>query len=139
MRGLTLPVVVATLSLAVAAQAQPAAPAANPAPAQAPAPSAAAPVAAPADPVLARVGGEEIHASDLADAAQSLPEELRGMPPQMLYPMLLDQLVDRRAIVLAARKQGLDKDPAVQKPDGPAPASRCCKTALLAKGDPAPS
>ena len=67
--------------------------------------SAAAPAAA--DPVLARVGTDEIHASELGEAAQSLPEELRGMPPQMLYPMLLDQLVDRHAIVLAARKQGL--------------------------------
>ncbi len=67
------------------------------------------------DPVVAKVGPTELHASDLADAAQTLPEELRGMPPATLYPMLLDQLIDRRIIVLAARKQGLDKDPAVQK------------------------
>ena len=75
----------------------------------------ATPAAAPANPVIARVGGEDIHASDLADAAQSLPEELRNMPPNMLYPMLLDQLVDRKAIVLAARKQGMQTDPAVQR------------------------
>lgn len=67
------------------------------------------------DPVLARVAGEEIRMSDLNDAAAALPEELRGMPPAMLMPMLLDQLVDRRAIVIAARKQGLVNDPAVQK------------------------
>ena len=85
--------------------------------AQAPAPSpAAAPAAAAlADPVVARVGADELHASELADAAQSLPEELRGMPPAMLYPMLLDQLVDRRIIVQAARKQGLEQDPAVRR------------------------
>ena len=34
-----------------------------------------------------------------------LPEELRGMPPQMLYPMLLDQLIDRRAIIIKARAE----------------------------------
>ena len=72
------------------------------------------PVAAP-DPVVAKVGGTEIHGSDLTEAAQTLPEELRGMPQQMLYPMLLDQLVDRRIIVLAARKQNLQNDPAVKK------------------------
>ncbi len=47
------------------------------------------------DPVVAKVG-DEIRLSDLSDAAQALPDELRSMPPQMLYPMLLDQLVDRR-------------------------------------------
>ncbi len=67
------------------------------------------------DPVVAKVGGTEIHAADLNEAAQALPEELRGMPAPMLYPMLLDQLIDRRIIVLSAKKQGLQNDPAVQK------------------------
>ena len=79
-----------------------------------PAPVAAAP-AAPADPVVARVGTDEIHASDLSEAAQTLPEELRGMPAPVLFPMLLDQLVDRRAIVIAARRDGLERDPAVRR------------------------
>lgn len=75
------------------------------------------PVAAPGqpDPVIARVGTDAIHASELSEAAQSLPEELRGMPPTVLYPILLDQLIDRRVVVIAARKQGLDRDPAVQR------------------------
>jgi peptidyl-prolyl cis-trans isomerase C len=80
-----------------------------------PAPAQPSPAPAPnADTVVAKVGGDELRASDLADAAQGLPEELRGLPPSMLYPMLLDQLVDRRVIVLAAKKQGLQNDPAVQ-------------------------
>ena len=77
-----------------------------------------APVGVPSagpDPVVARVAGEEIRASELAEAAQNLPEELRGMPAPVLYPMLIDQLIDRRIIVLTARKQGFDRDPAVQK------------------------
>jgi peptidyl-prolyl cis-trans isomerase C len=128
MRGLILPAAAAATLLAVvpafAQQPAPARPPAPAAPAPAPAPAAnpgaatpptAAAAPAPADPVLARVDGQEIHASDLAEAAQSLPEELRGMPPQMLYPMLLDQMIDRRALVIAGRKQGLENDPAVQK------------------------
>ena len=98
------------------------APAPKPSPAPAPAPApvpgpgrAAAPAKAPGDPVVARVGSDEIHASELSEAAQALPEELRGMPPTSLYPILLDQLVDRQVVVIAARKQGLERDPAVQR------------------------
>jgi peptidyl-prolyl cis-trans isomerase C len=88
--------------------------------AQAPAPrSSPAQAAASAkpvgDPVVARVGTDEIHASELSEAAQALPEELRGMPPTSLYPILLDQLVDRQVVVIAARKQGLERDPSVQR------------------------
>jgi peptidyl-prolyl cis-trans isomerase C len=63
---------------------------------------------------VARVGGQDIHLSDLSSLAQNLPEQLRGMPPQTLYPMLLEQLIDRQAMALYARKQGLDHDPAVE-------------------------
>jgi peptidyl-prolyl cis-trans isomerase C len=66
------------------------------------------------DPVVAKVNGQPIYASDVRDAATSLPPNARSMPPQTLYPMLLDQLIDGRALVDKARKTGLDKDPAVQ-------------------------
>jgi peptidyl-prolyl cis-trans isomerase C len=75
--------------------------------AQAPAP--------PADPVVARVNGGEIRLSDLSEAAQGLPAEMRSMPPAMLFPLLLDQLVDRAAIVELARRRGMEKDPAVAR------------------------
>jgi peptidyl-prolyl cis-trans isomerase C len=55
-----------------------------------------------------------IHYADLADAMQTLPEQLRALPPSMLYPMLLDQLVDRDVIVLQAKKEKLQDDPKVQ-------------------------
>ncbi|MEN9500062.1 MAG: hypothetical protein RIS83_1881 [Pseudomonadota bacterium] len=77
-------------------------------------PSPAAPPTPPGDPVVATVDGEAIRFSDLANAAQELPEELRGAPPQMLYPLLLDQMIAGRAVALAARRAGLDKDEAVR-------------------------
>jgi len=86
----------------------------------------------PADPVVAKVNGQPIHLSDLKDAAQSLPENLRGMPVQSLYPMLLDQLIDGRALVAEARKTGLDKDPAVQR-EVAAAEDRALQTAVLSK------
>jgi len=82
--------------------------AAPPAGATAPAPAKAA------DPVVAKVGDREIHLSDVAQAAQNLPSELRGAPGPVLYPILLNQLVDRELLVLDARKHGIDKQPAVQ-------------------------
>jgi peptidyl-prolyl cis-trans isomerase C len=92
----------------------------DPAPA-ADAPADAAPAAMPAMPmpkpetVVARVNGQDIHFSDVQDAVGTLPEQYRGLPPQMLFPMLIDQLIDRKAVVLLAHKQGLESDPAVVK------------------------
>jgi peptidyl-prolyl cis-trans isomerase C len=106
----------AALALAACALAAPAlaqAPAA--APPSAPPAGAASPQAAPADPVVAKVNGTEIRLSDVAEAAQQLPTEMRSMPPSMLFPLLIDQLVDRAAIVELARKRGLDKEPAVAR------------------------
>jgi len=68
-----------------------------------------------ADPVLAKVNGQAIHFSDLKAAAETLPPQARTMPPQQLYPMLLDQLIDAQALLVEAKKTGLDKDPDVQR------------------------
>ena len=65
--------------------------------------------------MLAKVNGEEIHLSDVQEALGGLPPEYRGMPPQMLYPRILDQLISQKALVVLAKKQGLDQDPAVIK------------------------
>ena len=73
--------------------------------AQAPTPAASA-----ADPVLARVDGQDIRVSDLELEFRRLPEELRNMPPAMLQPLLLDQMITHKAIVNAARARGLDRD-----------------------------
>jgi peptidyl-prolyl cis-trans isomerase C len=78
------------------------------------------------------VNGQPIHLSDLKDAAQALPENLRGLPPQTLFPMLLDQLIDGRALVVEARKTGLDKDPDVQR-QIEAAEDRTLQTAMLSK------
>jgi peptidyl-prolyl cis-trans isomerase C len=83
--------------------------------AAAPAPRAQpVPATPPGDPVVARVDGEPILLSDLAAAARDLPEELRAAPPQMLYPLLLDQLIAGRAVSAAARRAGLDRDDEVR-------------------------
>ncbi|MBV8869788.1 MAG: peptidylprolyl isomerase [Acetobacteraceae bacterium] len=67
------------------------------------------------NPVLARVGDQEIRLSDLRSAAATLPPNLRSMPEQVLYPMLLDRMIDQDALVAEARRTGLDKDPEVKR------------------------
>jgi peptidyl-prolyl cis-trans isomerase C len=80
------------------------------------APAAPAPAATPAeDPVVARVGTAEILRSDVTAAIQELPAQYRAMPEAQLFPMMVDQLVDRLAVAALARSNGLDKDPAVQR------------------------
>ncbi len=102
------------LCVSLAAQgawAQSAAPAAAaPAPGAAPAAS-----PAPADPVIASVNGAPIHLSELSEMSRNLPQQLQNLSPDQLYPILLDQLVDQKAMAIAATKDGLLNDPTVQK------------------------
>lgn len=68
-----------------------------------------------ADPVVAKVNGQEIHLSDVKQAAENVPPQARALPPQQLYPMLLDRLIDAHALLVEAKKMGLEKDPAIQR------------------------
>jgi len=86
----------------------------------------------PADPVIAKVDGQPILLSELQAAAQSLPEAARQMPPQTLYPMLLEQVIDGRALAAEARKKGLDKDPEIRR-QVDAATQRALESALLQK------
>lgn len=84
------------------------------------------------DPVLATVNGAPIHLSDLQEALGTLPPQARSMPPQQLYPLLLDQLIDAQALLVEAQRTGLDKDPVVRKAVKTAQ-DRALESALLNK------
>ena len=73
------------------------------------------PAAAPraSDPVVAIVGTYKIHMSDLQADLQDAPAQVQQLPPNQLYPMLLSQEVDRKAVLVAALKEGLEQNPAV--------------------------
>ncbi|QXM25392.1 peptidylprolyl isomerase [Elioraea tepida] len=72
------------------------------------------PLAPASDPVVARVDGTPIHLSELEEAVRGLPEQFRAMPPQVLYPVMLDQLITQRVLVNAARKLNLQDTPEVR-------------------------
>lgn len=78
-----------------------------------PAAFAQAPATPDANPLVATVDNIQIHLNDLRDAARQLPPQLQQLPPEKLMPMLVNQLVDRKALLIEAQKQDLAKDPTV--------------------------
>ena len=83
-------------------------------PPAAPGADAGAPVQGAADPVVGSVEGHMIFLSDLGEAAKTLPENLRGLPFDTLYPVLLDRMIDHAALVIMARRRGLEENRQVQ-------------------------
>ncbi|WP_133636801.1 peptidylprolyl isomerase [Zavarzinia compransoris] len=83
---------------------------ASPAPADAAAPAAATPAAAE-DPVVAKVGDGVIRRSEVVAAYKTLPEQFAQIPMDAIFTELVQQLVDRKVMALAAAKAGVDKDP----------------------------
>ena len=65
------------------------------------------------DPVVATVDGREIHQSEVVAAAQDLPEQLQQMPMQMIYPVLLDRLIDAHLLSGEAERRNLAEEPEV--------------------------
>ncbi len=63
-----------------------------------------------ADPTVAIVNGDLIRLSDVEMARQRLPEQLRGMPLQALYPTLVNGLIGSKLAAQEARRLGLQKD-----------------------------
>jgi peptidyl-prolyl cis-trans isomerase C len=98
-----------TLTAAPAALAQ------NPAATPQSTPPSTTPTAA-TDPktIVARVDGATITAGDVAAAYEDLPPEYRQMPIGVLYPQLLDQLINRKLMLKAALAQKLDEDEAIR-------------------------
>lgn len=83
------------------------------------APKKAAP-AAPAgaaggNAVVATVNGEAIRLSDVAQAASQIPpEQQQQVGRDQLFQKVVEQLINRKALEAAAKREGLDKKPAVQ-------------------------
>jgi len=66
------------------------------------------------DPLLARVNGEEIRWTDIVESARGLPEQYRSQI-EVIFPALLERLIDVRLIAWAGRQAGLAEDAAVRR------------------------
>lgn len=66
------------------------------------------------DTVVATINGTEIFRTDVEFAAQALPEQMRQVPMEQIYPMLLDRVIDFKLLEVAAEDQKLGDDPEIQ-------------------------
>ncbi len=69
---------------------------------------------APTGPVIARINGKEVHASEFDAFVAQLPAQLQQMPKDKLYPLIVDEMVATKLISAEAEKANLAKDPEVQ-------------------------
>lgn len=89
-------------------------------PAEAPAAAPAAPAAAgdqagkPDDPVAATVNGQPILRSEVLEAINSLPQQYRQMPVEMLVPLMAEQVATARLVAQKGVDAGLQNDPEVK-------------------------
>jgi peptidyl-prolyl cis-trans isomerase C len=67
------------------------------------------------DPVVAVVGGQNILRSDVFAFISGLPEQVRQMPIQTLFPLALEQVVNNHVVTMRANLLDLSEDQEVQK------------------------
>lgn len=67
------------------------------------------------DPVVAVVNGKEIHKSEVSNFTENLPPQVRQAPPEQIFPLVIDQLINSELLSGEARKAGLEEDKDVQK------------------------
>ncbi len=67
------------------------------------------------NPVVASVDGYPIYLQDLGEVMRSLPEQMRQMPFEVLYPALVDRMVDHQSLVIMAKRRGLEENPEVAR------------------------
>src|SRR5215471_18635860 len=70
--------------------------------------------AKPADPVVAKVNGMEIHRSAVEESAKSLPAQYQSQIAQIM-PALIDREIDLTLVSIAADKSNIASDADVQK------------------------
>jgi hypothetical protein len=63
--------------------------------------------------LIATVNDAEIRQADVVSAIQGLPPQIQQMPPQMLLPVVVDQLLLRELILEEANAENLQADPEV--------------------------
>jgi peptidyl-prolyl cis-trans isomerase C len=67
------------------------------------------------DPVVAVVDGAAILRSDLVIVQRTLPPQFQQLPLEVLYPALIERMIDAKLIFEAGRKEKLDADGEVKR------------------------
>ena len=67
------------------------------------------------DPVVATVDGTPIRRSDVEAVQRTLPAQFQQLPIEVLFPAVVERLIDSKLIANAGRKDKLQDDPEVKK------------------------
>lgn len=67
------------------------------------------------DPIVATVDGVAIHKSDVAMVQRTLPPQYQQLPIEVLFPAVIEQLIDAKLVGAAGRKEGLQNDTDLKK------------------------
>ncbi len=69
----------------------------------------------PGNPIVAKVDGKEISRVDVFRYIKMMPAQVQQLPPQAVYPLALEQVVNTRIVQNKAEDAGLENDPEVQQ------------------------
>jgi peptidyl-prolyl cis-trans isomerase C len=72
------------------------------------------PIDTASDPVIAIVDGAPIRRSELATVQRSLPAQFQQLPLEVLFPMLIDRMIDGKLLAQAGRRDNLQNEPDVK-------------------------
>jgi peptidyl-prolyl cis-trans isomerase C len=67
------------------------------------------------DPIVATVDGVAIHKSDVAQMQRNLPPQYQQLPLEVLFPAVIERLIDAKLVAAAGRKEGLQNDVQVKQ------------------------
>ncbi|AGH98198.1 peptidylprolyl isomerase [Micavibrio aeruginosavorus] len=67
------------------------------------------------NPVVAKVAGEDVTRSDVLGFIAALPENMRAMPLDQLFPMAQEQVINNKIVDQKAAGASLEQDPEVVK------------------------
>lgn len=67
------------------------------------------------DPVVAKVNGTNILRSEVLEFIGALPPQMKQLPPETIFPMALEQVINGKIVDLKAGKTDVANDPEVSK------------------------
>jgi peptidyl-prolyl cis-trans isomerase C len=67
------------------------------------------------DPVVATVDGAPIYRSDVVAVQRTLPAQFQQLPIEVLFPAVVERLIDTKLVVNAGRKENLQNDGEVKR------------------------
>jgi peptidyl-prolyl cis-trans isomerase C len=67
------------------------------------------------DPVVATVDGAPIYRSDVIAVQRTLPAQFQQIPIEVLFPAVVERLIDTKLVVNAGRKENLQNDDEVKR------------------------